>query len=77
MTTDKIIPTTTRINKLLAKAGHQFRLVRGRGYYYLHGEGSGALYSTSIYAYRLEPQDFDFARSEVNALLRAGNLATI
>jgi hypothetical protein len=75
--TTKPIPTTTRINKLLAKAGYKFRLVRGHGYYYLSGEGSGALYASSLYSYRLLPEDFEYALREVNEMLRESNLATI
>jgi len=71
------VSCVTRVNRRLAAAGYKFRLVRGHGYYYLFGEGSGELYASSLYSYRLEPRDFAYAVSEVNEMLRESNLAPI
>jgi hypothetical protein len=83
-TTTTQLPTpTSRINKLLKQAGHEIKLVRGRGYYYLIDTGSEhhmiSQYSTSIYVFWLErtEKDFKFARSEVNEILTRAKLATI
>ena len=65
----------SRINKALAAAGREERLVRGRGYYYVaEGESSG-FPSTSIYVYRLGPDDFDFAAREVSEIFKAAGIA--
>ncbi len=70
----KTKPTTTRINALLKKAGYECRFVRGRGYYYLHNWGGG---SSSLYIYRLEPEDFNIALAHVNEVLTNEGLKTI
>lgn len=67
---------TTRINALLRAAGHECRLIRGEGYYYLKNyEGP----DSSIMVYYLEPneEDFQFAKSEVNDKLVAIGAKTI
>lgn len=76
-------PCTTRINALLKKAGHEFRLIRGRGYYYLADQASSdscvasGFHGASIYVYRLDPQDFAFARRAVNDILISNRIASI
>lgn len=67
----------SRVNQALKKAGRDERLVRGRGYYYLH-RGEAAIFpSTMICCYSLDANDADFiyAAREVNALFVAADLA--
>lgn len=74
------VSTVTRINRRLAKAGYGFRLVRGRGYYWLfdvEGSVAAGMPCQSIYTYSLTPADFDYALGEVNDLLRQAGLTEI
>jgi hypothetical protein len=67
----------TRINAAFKAAGREERLVRGRGYYYVHsGELLGAAYSTSLPVCWLEPteKDYQFARSCINDMFQAAGL---
>jgi len=65
--------TLTRVNEDLKKEGRTEKLVRGRGYYYLLG-GESNLPSTSICVYRLEPEDYEFAREAVKQLFADGGI---
>lgn len=73
----------TRINRLLRAAGHEFRLVRGRGYHYLHGNGAEKFHTSGIYAIGTafianEPERaFAMFRSEVNQILERADLAPL
>lgn len=72
----KIKSPVTRINALLKKAGHEMRLVRGRGYYYLIDAGeqtiAAGFYSASIPVCWLEKteKDFRFALFCINEIFK-------
>ena len=57
----------TLVNNALRRAGLPYRLVRGRGYYYV----TGVAVSSGLYAMWLErtEADLDYARTHVNAVL--------
>lgn len=60
-------PATTRVNEALRKLGAPYRLVRGRGYYYV----TEGVVSPGLYVCWLEPSDYVMARDYVNDVLRA------
>ncbi len=66
----------TRINNALKAAGREERLVRGRGYYYLHLGEASCFYSCSIPCMWLEKTqaDFEFAISYVNDMFKDAHI---
>lgn len=64
----------TRINQALKAQGRSERLVRGRGYYYLHGGDAPSLPASAIYCYRIDPEDYAWVATEVVDLFKAGGI---
>jgi len=68
------VSTITRINNILKKNGREERLVRGRGYYYLHGGKASGFPETSIYTYNIGPEDFNFAWESVKDMYKKADI---
>ena len=63
------VSPVTKVNKLLARAHLLIRVVRGRGYYYLMGEGVARMQEQGLYGLGgaiLQPEQFGLLLSAVN-----------
>ena len=74
------VSPVTKVNKLLARAHLRIRVVRGRGYYYLQGEGASRMQEQGLYSLGgaiLQPEQFGHLLSAVNDKLEAAGFAKI
>lgn len=73
----KPVSAVTRVNQQLKAQGREERLVRGRGYYYMHSGDTGRWPATSIYVYRIGPEDYAFAAREVQYLFAQAGIHNV
>jgi len=72
--------TMARINAALRKAGRAEQLVRGHGYYYLHGGTAANLPQSGIYGgttFTNTEREFVYTAYEVEGLYRQGGIEVV